>query len=138
LVDHGRRFELGARLNLSTSPFFDRTWTLCPIVKRIWTPTWAIFSTGWTFLMLAFFYVAIDILGFRWWAFPLVVVGMNSIAIYCMSQLMKPWIRQSLELHFGQHIFDGIYGPIISATAVLFVLWLICYWLYRQKIFIRI
>ncbi len=130
--------ELGARLNLSASPFFDRTWTLCPIVKRIWTPSWAIFSTGWTFLMLAFFYVAIDIIGFRWWAFPLVVVGMNSIAIYCMSQLMKPWIRQALQVHLGQHIFDGIYGPIISATAVLFVLWLICYWLYRQKIFIRI
>jgi len=66
------------------------------------------------------------------------VVGMNSIAIYCMSQLMKPWIRQSCSFISGRQIFDGIYGPIVSATAVLFVLWLICYWLYRQKIFIRI
>jgi predicted acyltransferase len=130
--------ELGGRLGYSNSPFFDRSWTLCPIVKRIWTPSWAVFSAGWTFLMLALFYGVIDILGFRRWAFPLVVVGMNSIAIYCMSQLLKPWIRQSLQLHLGQHIFDGIYGPIVSATAVLFVLWLICFWMYRQKIFVRI
>jgi len=65
--------------------------------------------------------------------FSPVVVGMNSIAIYCMSQLMKPWIRQSCSFIFGQQIFDGIYGPIVSATAVLFVLWLICYWLYDRK-----
>jgi predicted acyltransferase len=130
--------ELGTRLNLSSSSFFDRNWTVCPIVKRIWTPSWAVFSAGWTFLILALFYGVVDVLGFRWWAFPLVVVGMNSIAIYCMSQLLKPWILQSLQLHLGQHLFDGVYGPIVSATAVLFVLWLICFWMYRQKIFVRI
>ena len=130
--------ELGTRLDLTNTPFFGRTWTLCPIVKRIWTPSWAVFSAGWTFLMLALFYLVIDMLGFRGWAFPLVVVGMNSIAIYCMSQLLKPWIRQSLQLHFGQRIFDGVYGPLVSATAVLFILWLICFWMYRQKIFVRI
>src|SRR5262249_32718686 len=58
--------------------------TVCPIVKRIWTPTWAIFSAGWTFYMLAGFYWLIDLAAFRRWAFPLVVVGMNSIAMYCM------------------------------------------------------
>lgn len=130
--------EAGARLDFSNSPFFDRAWTVCPIVKRIWTPSWAVFSAGWTFLMLALFYGVIDVLGFRGWTFPLVVVGMNSIAIYCMSQLMKPWIRQSLQLHFGQHIFDGAYGPIVSATSVLLVLWLLCFWMYRRKIFPRI
>ncbi len=111
---------------------------VCPIVKRIWTPTWAVFSTGWTFLMLAAFFSVIDVYGYRRWAFPLTVVGMNSIAMYCMSQLMKPWLRETLKRHFGQNIFTGTYGPIVEAASVLLALWLICLWLYRKKIFIRI
>lgn len=137
-------------------------YTVCPLVKRIWTPSWAVFSSGWTFWMLAAFYGLIDLKGYRRWAFPLVVVGMNSIAIYCMAQLLKPWVRQTLKTHlnhwwqigqshlqpdslrdtvqtgFGPELFQGTYGPIVQSAAVLFVFWLVCLWMYRQKIFIRI
>ncbi len=136
LADGANR--LAAALGVSGSPFFERTWTLCPIVKRIWTPSWAVFSTGWTLLMLAAFFWVIDIVGWKRWSFPLIVVGMNSIAMYCMAQLMKGWVRGTLKTHFGQDIFAGPYGPIIDATAVLFVLWLVCLWMYRQKVFVRI
>jgi predicted acyltransferase len=130
--------RLASALGASASPFFERTWTLCPIVKRIWTPSWAVFSTGWTLLMLAGFFWVIDIWGWRRWAFPLVVVGMNSIAMYCMAQLMKGWVRGTLKTHIGQNIFTGTYGPMIDAFAVLLVLWLVCLWMYRKKIFVRI
>jgi predicted acyltransferase len=109
-----------------------------PIVKRIWTPSWAIFSAGWTFTMLAIFYGIIDVLGFKRWAFPLVVVGMNSIAMYVMAQLLKPWIGRSLQIHMGRWWFLGDYGPIVLSAATLLVLWLFCLWLYRRKIFLRI
>jgi predicted acyltransferase len=112
--------------------------TVCPIVKRIWTPSWAVFSAGWTFALLALFYGVIDVLGHRRWAFPLVVVGMNSIAIYCMSQLLKPWISRSLRVHLGSSWFAGDYGPVIVSTSVLLVLWLFCFWMYRRRIFLRI
>jgi predicted acyltransferase len=112
--------------------------TICPCVKRIWTPTWAIFSAGWTFYMLAGFYWIIDLAGYKRWAFPLVIVGMNSIAMYCMSQLMKPWLRQTLDTWVGREYFEGTYGIIWQSVGVLFVLWLICLWLYRRRIFIRI
>lgn len=112
--------------------------TVCPIVKRIWTPSWAVYSAGWTLLMLAAFYAVIDIGGYRRWAFPLVVVGMNSITMYLMAQLLKPWIRQTLQTHISQHLFEGPYGPIVAATSVLLVLWLVCLWLYRQRIFVRL
>jgi len=120
--------------------------TVCPSVKRIWTPSWAVFSTGWTFYMLAGFYWIIDFEGYKRWAFPLVVVGTNSIAMYCMSQLMKPWIRQTLQTHYATledafgmpAIFEGPCGIIWLYSATLVVLWLICLWLYRRKIFIRI
>jgi len=112
--------------------------TVCPSIKRIWTPAWALYSSGWTFWMLGGFFAVIDILGYRAWAFPLVVVGMNSIAMYCMAQVMKPWLRQTWQTHLGTNVFGGDYGPLLQTAAVLFSLWLICYWLYRQRIFIRI
>jgi predicted acyltransferase len=112
--------------------------TLNPIVKRIWTPSWVLFSAGWTFWILAAFYGVIDLQGYRRWAFPLVVVGMNSIAMYCMSQLMKPWVFGRLKVHLGQWWFTGPYGPIVETSVVLLVLWLVCYWMYRRGIFLRI
>src|SRR5439155_24221383 len=56
---------------------------ICPIVKKIWTPSWVLYSGGWAFLILAGFYLVIDVIGFSFWAFPLRVIGMNSIAAYC-------------------------------------------------------
>jgi predicted acyltransferase len=112
--------------------------SVCPIVKRIWTPSWTLYSTGWTFWMLMAFYAVIDVAGYRRWAFPLVVVGMNSIAIYLMSQLMKPFVASSLRTHFGQDLFDGPYGPLIRSGATLLVFWLVCFWMYRQRIFVKI
>ncbi|HEY7155104.1 MAG TPA: DUF5009 domain-containing protein [Gemmataceae bacterium] len=134
---------------------------VCPIVKHIWTPSWTLYSAGGTFAMLAGFFWIIDIVGWKRWAFPLVVVGMNSIAMYCMAQLMKGWIAESLQRHLGAlalpsltHIvkplltmmnvsvdpvwLNNTFGPITQAAAVLFVLWLICLWMYRRGVFIRI
>ena len=114
---------------------------ICPSVKRIWTPSWAIFSAGWTCLLLAGFYGAIDIKGHRGWSFPLLVVGMNSIAMYCMAHLFEHFIRDSLKIHLGRHVFEMFgtaYAPIMERVAILFVLWLICLWMYTRKIFLRI
>src|SRR5687767_1161638 len=64
-----------------------------PLVKRIWTPSWAIFSAGWAAVFLAFFYYVVDVRGWRRWAFPLLVVGMNSIAMYVIVHVAEGWMR---------------------------------------------
>jgi heparan-alpha-glucosaminide N-acetyltransferase len=112
--------------------------TVCPIVKRLWTPSWVISSTAWSCWMLAAFYWVIDVRGYKLWSLPLAAVGANSIAIYLMSQLMKPFVSTSLQTHFGPIIFVGPYGPFVKGLSVLAVFWLICLWLYKQKIFIKI
>ncbi len=112
--------------------------TVCPIVKRIWTPSWVIASTAWTCWMLAGFYWVIDVCGIRRWSLPLVAVGANSIAMYLMAQLMKPFVAASLRTHAGRHIFDGPDGSLVKGLSILVVLWLICLWLYKRKIFIKI
>jgi len=114
---------------------------IAPLVKRIWTPSWAIFSAGWAVLFLAFFYYVIDMKGYRRWAFPFLVVGMNSIAMYFLVHEIDGWIIETLQTHLGKGIFNAFgeaYAPITAGFAALVALWLILYWMYQRKIFIRI
>jgi predicted acyltransferase len=114
---------------------------LCPIVKRIWTPSWALFSGGLVTLLLAGFVAVIEWRGWKRWAFPLVVAGLNPITLYCMWQLMVGFVRDNLRTHFGQHLFESfgtLYAPMLERVAVLLVFWLILFWMYRHKIFLRI
>jgi heparan-alpha-glucosaminide N-acetyltransferase len=114
---------------------------VCPVVKRIWTPSWVLFSGGWCFLFLAGFYAIIDLLGVRFWAFPLRVIGMNSIAAYCMAALFEGFFQNSLRIHLGREPFQvlgGPYEPLLQGAAVLLILWLILLWMYRRKIVLRI
>ena len=114
---------------------------ICPLVKRLWTPSWALFSTGWCCLILAALYAVIDALQFRRWSFPLIVLGMNSIAVYCMGQLLGSWTSRTLQTHFGENIFLLLgpdYEPMVKASLIGLTFWIVCFWMYRQKIFVRI
>lgn len=114
---------------------------IVPVVKRIWTPSWTLFSGGWCFLLLAAFYFVIDVLQHKRWAFPLVVVGMNSIAAYVIAHLFQDFILQNLATHFGRdlfRVFGAAYEPFLHGAAALLVMWLLLYWMYRRKLFLKI
>ena len=114
---------------------------VCPVVKRIWTPSWVLFSGGWCFLLLAAWYAAVDLLGLGALAFPLVVIGMNSIAAYCLTGLIKGFISQTFSTHLGPDVFQALdpeYESLLRGAAVLLVLWLILFWMYRRRIFLRV
>jgi len=112
--------------------------TVLPAVKRLWTPTWAILSGGWVLLLLSLFYWLVEIVGLRRLAFPLIVVGMNSIAIYLLHSLGAGWIRDHLHKHLPTSAFVPGWEPMIERVGVLLVLWLVCFWLYRQKAFLKL
>ncbi len=131
-----RALFLAGVVGIIVGTLLDRD--VCPVVKRIWTPSWAIYSAGWASLLLAAFHGVIDVLGYRRWAFPMVVVGVNSIAMYLMAQLTKRWVADNLKTHLGTGLFSGLYGPLIESLAVLMVLWLACFWLYRNRVFLKI
>jgi predicted acyltransferase len=76
--------------------------------------------------------------GWRKWTVPFVIVGMNSIAIYLMDQLLPSWMVQTFKTHLGEEIFSGTYGMVWQRLAVLLGLWVASWWLYRRKIFLRI
>ena len=117
-------------------------WTgICPIVKRVWTSSYTLYSGGLVVLILAGFYALIEWKGWRRWAFPLVVVGMNSIAVYVMSWTMSDFFGNALDRHVGGAI-AAIAGPtlqpVLHGFAIMLIFWLILLWMYRRKIFLRI
>jgi heparan-alpha-glucosaminide N-acetyltransferase len=114
---------------------------LCPAVKRIWTPSWTLYSGGWCFVFLAAFYFLIDGVKLSSWSFPLRVIGANSILAYVMAHGWGDFIIRSIKIHTRPDIFDYFgkaYEPLMAGGTVLVIFWLILYWLYRQRIFIRI
>ena len=113
---------------------------ICPIVKRVWTSSYTLFSGGWVVLILAAFYSLIEWKGRRDWAFPLVVVGMNSIAIYVMSWTMTGFFADALDRHVGGlfSLAGPTFRPVLLGFSVMLVFWCILFWMYRLKIFLRI
>ncbi|HEY2934853.1 MAG TPA: DUF5009 domain-containing protein [Acidobacteriota bacterium] len=108
-----------------------------PIIKLLWTASFTLYSTGWVLLMMLAFIIVIEVWGYRKFAFPLVVVGMNSIFIYSCTFLLKPAIDGWLMGFTGGFKFVGELAPVAQSCAAMLVLWYLCYWLYQHKIFIK-
>jgi predicted acyltransferase len=111
-----------------------------PIVKRIWTPAWVLFSGGCCFVLLSAFYWIVDIKQKKKWFFILMVIGMNSIAAYVIADGFGSFITKSLYIHLGQYdqVFGDAYSTLVKGLFVLTIEWLILYWMYRKKIYIKI
>jgi heparan-alpha-glucosaminide N-acetyltransferase len=114
---------------------------LVPIVKRIWTSSYTLYSGGLVILILAALYFVIELKGWRRWAFPLLVIGVNSIAVYVMSWTLEDFVKAALLRHLGRAPFAVLgapFEPVLQGAAVLLVFWCILYWMYRRRLFLRI
>ena len=114
---------------------------ICPIVKRIWTSAYTLYSGGLILLILAAIYFLMDIKGWKRWSFWLMVIGANSIVVYVMSWTIEHFVSENLVRHFGHApflIFGAPFEPVLRGATVLLVFWSILYWMYKQRIFVRI
>lgn len=111
---------------------------LCPVVKRLWTPSWVLFSGAWCIWLLAVMYGVVDLAGWKRWTYPFIVVGLNPITAYVMSMAMKSWVRTNLKIHLPDAWFTGLYGPVVEAGLTMLVFWLILWWMHRRRIYLRI
>ncbi len=108
-----------------------------PIIKHIWNSSMVLWAGGFSFLLLAIFYAVIDVIGWRRWAFPLMVIGANAIAVYMATHLIElRHISDPLVGGLAGHL--GSYGELLKAAAALLVIWLILLYMYRKKTFIRV
>jgi heparan-alpha-glucosaminide N-acetyltransferase len=127
-----RRFVTAGVILFALGLLFHFT-GICPIVKRIWTPSWTLFSGG-----ICFFF---DVKQWRGWAFPLVVVGTNSIAAYLIAHLWEGFLARNLITNLSEKTFfilgPGL-QPLLLGATVLLLYWMFLFWMYRRKIFLRI
>ena len=108
-----------------------------PVIHHLWTSSLVLFAGGLSTLLLAIFYLVIDVWGYKKWAFPFVVIGMNAIAVYVATHLFDFSIIGNVFVG-GLSKCSGSWYAFIQALAALAVVWLILYWMYRKKSFIKI
>jgi predicted acyltransferase len=109
-----------------------------PIIKRICTTSFTLYSTGWVLLMLLAFYWIVEVKGYRKWTFSLAVAGANSIFLYSMEQTLRGWLNRAVDVFTFRFQWLGDFAPVARSCTVLLVMWYLCYWLYRRKIFFKL
>lgn len=108
-----------------------------PIIKNIWSSSFVLVAGGWSALLLALFYVLIDVCEYRSWAFVWVVIGVNAITIYMLKNIID---FRKISTYFLGGIAGGIdvWGAPLLALGVLVAQWGLLWYLYKQKIFLRV
>ena len=108
-----------------------------PINKNLWSSSFVLQCAGLSLLLLALFYLVIDVWRLRAWAFPLVVIGSNSILIYMSSRFID-YAFTAKALFGGALQYTGQYQELLMAISVVFVKWLLLYFLYKKRVFLRV
>ena len=114
-------------------------WSLLfPINKHLWSSSFVLLTSGMGFLILALFYWIIDVQGFQRWSFFFRVIGMNSLVMYLAYRFID--FNESARL-----LFSGIYGhaaepwhTVFNALGGLLLAWLLLYFLWRKKVFVKV
>ena len=108
-----------------------------PIVKKLWTSTFVLASSGVCFLLLALFYWIADVKGKSKWAFPLKVIGMNAITAYVLSHVID-FSKIADFLLFGLKQSTGTYYGVLTVTGGFGILYLLLWYLYKNNTFIKV
>ncbi|MDB4582958.1 DUF5009 domain-containing protein [Draconibacterium sp.] len=120
--------------------FLGWLWSLSfPIIKGLWSPSYVLWSAGWCLLLLALFYIFIDVWKMRWIAWFFVPIGMNAITVYAGQRYIP--LHDSRDFFFNgfANLFENPeLRKFILYSGLILIQWLILYALYRKKIFIRV
>ncbi len=109
-----------------------------PIIKKTWTSTFNMLTGGIGFILIAFFYLIIDHWGFRKWAYYFRIIGMNSIFVYLFTRIID--MRYISEFFFGwlAKPLSEESGNLLITIGGMGIVWLLLYFMYKKKIFLRV
>jgi len=113
-------------------------WSLSlPVIKLLWDGSFVLIAGGISCLVMAAFYLVIDVLGYRKWAFPLSVIGMNALAVYMATELFD--FRKIGNIFVGYLLPRvGRWDLFLAESTAFVIIWLILYWMYRTRSFVKI
>lgn len=109
-----------------------------PINKHLWSSSFILVSGGISFLFMAVFYGVIDVWGFKKWAFPFKVIGLNSIFIYMASGLINFGYTSRYLLNGFIQMTGEDWQKFIIQLGVLLLEFGVLYFMYRKRIFIKV
>lgn len=109
-----------------------------PINKNLWSSSFVCVAAALGLLTFALFYYIIDVKGFKKWAFPLKVIGMNSITIYMAMVFINFWFTAEQLLKGTVSLMPEKAGHLVLVTGIFLLRWAFLYFLYRKKVFLKI
>ncbi len=133
---HARKLQVligGGIISIGAGLLWGMTF---PIITRLWTSSYVLYTNGWAMLLFALFYWVIDVKGYRKLAFPFVIIGMNAITIYLLQNLFD-FSQFSNIFVGGLANHAGSYHVLVTSTGIVLTEWLLLYFLYRHKIFLK-
>jgi predicted acyltransferase len=107
-----------------------------PVIKNLWTSSFVLVAGGYSLLLLSLFYAVLDWMQWRWWAWFWVVIGSNAILIYMIREVID-FTKISKYFLGGIASWSGPWQGVVIQAGSLAAMWLLLYWLYRRKIFLR-
>lgn len=108
-----------------------------PIIKKLWTSSFVLASSGVCFMLLSLFYWIIDVKGKTRWAYPLRVIGMNAIVAYVLSHVFNFHLIAEQVL-FGLKQYVGNFNYLVLTIGGFGILYLILWYMYKNKTFIKV
>jgi predicted acyltransferase len=110
--------------------------TFYPLIKACWTGSFNLLTGGIGFLLITLFYWIIDVKGWKKWSFFFRVIGMNSIFIYLFHRFFD--MDVATKLFFGWTKIFGDFSEVIMVAGSISLVWLLMYYMYKKKIFLRV
>ena len=114
-----------------------------PVIKKIWTSSYVLVAGGYSAILLGVFFLVVDVWKYQKWAQPFVWIGMNSITVYLANNIIDfdrfalRFVGGDVRNFFEARLARG-FGDFIIALAGLGLGVLLCYFLHRRRIFLRL
>lgn len=114
-----------------------------PIIKQIWTSSFCLMASGFSAIVLAMFYLVVDVWRWRKWCLPFLWIGSNALTAYLAVNLVDfqsiaaRFVGGDIQAFLDAHVAAGFGGLIVAAVGLLLPILLVRF-LYQEKIFIRL
>jgi predicted acyltransferase len=144
-----RMLAAGAAAGIIIGLIWD---VVVPLNKILWTASFMVYTAGWSCLVFLLFYWVIEVQKMLKLAFPLIIYGMNAITLYVFTGLFVRWVMLSWKVTYDgtttsltgyfYRTFASFAGPTIGSllysTVIIVIGWLLCYWMFRRKLFLKV
>lgn len=118
---------------------------VCPVVKKLWTPTFACLGGAWSLCAFAVFYWVVDVRGWRGWSYPLRVIGLNSITIYLLQKFVDVSAvaagfvgSKASGTGLSGCVASAAFAHLLESAAYVAVCWTVLWFLNRHRIYLKV